>query len=114
MSVRPRTRHAVDIRPARNQNDSRGALEDRGQHDQAAALRPVAKNTGAADPEIRFAAGNRFGDIDIGTALADGDVETGVAIEALLERRVVASELELMLPFELQRYLIERSGRMRC
>jgi hypothetical protein len=70
--------------------------------------------TGAADSEIRFAAGNRFGDIDIGTALADGDVETGVAMETLLERRVVASELELMLPFELQRYLIQRGGRMRC
>jgi hypothetical protein len=53
-------------------------------------------------------------DVDIGAALADGDVETGVAIETLLERRVIASELELMFPFELQRYLIQRSGRMRC
>jgi hypothetical protein len=32
----------------------------------------------------------------------------------LLDCGVVAGELELMLPFELQGHLIERSGWMRC
>src|SRR6202035_5384472 len=107
-------RHAADVRPARNQNDGRGTSEDGGQHDQPAAHRPFAQNAGAADAEIRLAAGNRFGDIDTGTAFANGNVEARVAVETLLKRRVVASELKLVLPFELQRYRIERSGRMRC
>src|SRR5580704_3857446 len=89
-------------------------LEDRGQHDQPPAHRPFAKDAGAADAKIRLAAGDRFGDLNTGTTLADGDVETGLAVETLLKRRVVAGKLELMLPFELQGYRIERCGRMRC
>ncbi len=106
-------RHAVDVRPARNQNDGRGALEDSRQHDQPAAHRPFAQNADAADAEIRLAAGNRFSDVDTGTAFADGNVEARVAVETLLKRRVVASELKLVLPFELQGYLIQRSYWMR-
>ncbi len=86
-------RHAGDVRPSRNQHDGRGTLEDGRQHDQPAAQRPVTQNAGGADPKIRFAAANRFRDIDTGAALADGDVKTCIAIEALLKRRVVASEL---------------------
>jgi hypothetical protein len=89
-------------------------LEDNGQHDQAAALRPFTQNAGAADAEIRFAAGDRLSGVDIGAALADSDVEPGVAIVPLRERRVVARELELVFPFELQGYLFERGRRMRC
>ena len=74
----------------------------------------MTQNAGAADPEIRLAAGNRLRDIDIGAALSDGYVETSVAVEALLKRLIVARELKLMLPFELHRYGIERRGRMRC
>ena len=107
-------RDASDIGPARHQNDGRGVLEDDGQHDQVAAHHPLAQNAGAADAEIRFAAGNRFGGVDIGSAFADGDVETSITVKALLQRRVVARELELVFPFELQGYLIERIGRMRC
>ena len=72
---------------------------------------PIAQNAGAAHAEIRFAAGNRFGDVDVGATLADSDVETGIAIETLLQRRVIASKLELVLPFQLQRHLVERVGR---
>ena len=107
-------RHAADVCPTRDQDDGRGTLEYGGQHDQPAARSPVTQNAGAADPEIRLAAGNRLGDIDIGTAFSDGNVETSVAVEALLKRLIVARELKLMLPFELHRYGIERRGRMRC
>ncbi|MGY4317602.1 hypothetical protein ACVWW1_006929 [Bradyrhizobium sp. JR3.5] len=61
-----------------------------------------------------MAAGNRFGGVDIGTALADRHVETGVAVKALLDGCIVASELKLVLPFELQGHRIERNGRIRC
>jgi len=49
-----------------------------------------------------------------GAAFPDGDVETSVAVEALLKRLIVAGELKLMLPFELQRHCLERNGRVRC
>ena len=82
------------------------------QHDQVATRGPFAQNIGAAGTEIRLAAGDCLGNVDIGTALADGDVETGVAVETLLKRRVVAGELKLVLPFELQGNLFERNGLM--
>jgi hypothetical protein len=93
-------------------------LEDGGQNDQPAAQSPLPQNAGAADAEIRTAAGNRLSDVDAGTALADSDVETSVAIETLLKRCILAGKLKLVFPFELHRYLIERrqdaAPRMRC
>src|ERR1700719_1061277 len=89
-------------------------LKDSGQHDQPATLRPFAQNADIANAEIRLAAGNRFGDVDIRTTLANGNVETGVVIEALLKGCVVTSKLELVLPFELQGDLIKRGGRLQC
>jgi hypothetical protein len=76
-------------------------LEYGGQHDQPAARCPVTQNTGATDPEVCLAAGNRLGNIDIRAAFPDDNVQTSVAVEALLERLIVARELKLMLPFEL-------------
>jgi len=68
-----------------------------------------AETPGAADPEIRLAAGNRLRDtLYRGPPFPDGDVETSVAVEALLKRLIVAGELKLMLPFELQRHCLER------
>ena len=107
-------RYAGDVRPARHQNDGRGALEDDSQHDQPASRDPFAQNAGTANAEIRFDAGDRLRNVNTGTALADGDVETGVTVETLFQCGVVTSELELVLPLELQRYCIERSGGMRC
>jgi hypothetical protein len=95
-------RHAADVCPTRHQDDGRGTLEYGGQHDQPAARCPVAQNAGAADPEIRLAAGNRLGNVDIRAALPDGNVQASVAVEALLKGLIVARELKLMLPFELQ------------
>ena len=106
-------RDAPDVGPARHQNDGRGLLEDDREHDQVAAHHPFAQDAGAADAEVRFFAGNRFGGMDIGTTLADGDVEPGVAIVTLIQCSVVASKLELVLPFELQGHLIARNSRMR-
>jgi hypothetical protein len=94
--------------------DSRGTLKNSGQHDQPSARCPVAQNTGAADPEIRLAVGNRLGNVDIRAALPDGDIQTSVAVEALLKGLIVACELKLMLPFELNRGGIDRCGRMCC
>ena len=107
-------RHACDVGPARNQNDGRGALEDDSQHDQLPSRGPFARNAGTANAEICLAAGDCLGNVDTGTALANGDVETGVTIEALFQCGVVTGELELMLPLELQRECVERSGGMRC
>ena len=40
--------------------------------------------------------------IDIRTALAKFDIEATLAIKSLLDRGVIAGELELVLPLELQ------------
>ena len=63
-----------------------------------AARPPVTQNARGADPEIRLAAGNRLGDVDIRATFSDGNVETRVTVEALLQRLVVAGELKLVLP----------------
>ena len=107
-------RYACDVRPARHQDDDRRVLEDGCQHDEPATKLPFAKDTGAADTEIGLAAGNLFGDVDSGTALADRDVEPSVAVEPSFKGRVVAGELKLVFPFQLQRNLIERCGRTQC
>src|SRR5207244_442467 len=96
---------------ARDQDDGGRTLENGGQHDQPAAGGPFAQHVGAAGAEIRLAAGNGFGDVDVRTAFTDGNVETGVAVEALFKRSVVAGELELVFPFELQGYRFARGCR---
>lgn len=105
--------HAADVRPTRDQDDGRGMLEYGGQHDQPTAGSPVAQNACAADAEICGAAGNGLGGIDSRATFSNSDVETGVAVEALLKRLIVACELKLMLPLELNRDRIERCGRLR-
>ena len=52
-------------------------------------------------PKSAFAAGNRLGNVDIRAALPDGNVQASVAVKALLKGLIVARELKLMLPFEL-------------
>ena len=37
--------------------------------------------------------------------------EAGVAVDAFLKGRVIAGELKLVFPFELQRDLVQRPGR---
>ena len=93
--------HAADVCPTRDQDDGRGTLEYGGQHDQPAARSPVTQNAGAADPEIRLAAGNRLRNIDIRAAFSNGNVQASVAVVVLLKCLIVARELKLMLPFEL-------------
>ena len=95
-----------------NQDDGRGTLEYGGQHDQPAARSPVTQNAGAADPEIRPATGDRPRDIYIRATFSNGNVQARIAVEALLKRLIVAGELKLMLPFELQSSGIQREGRM--
>jgi hypothetical protein len=45
--------------------------------------------------------------IHIGATLANGDLQTGVAIKALLQGGIVTGELELVMPFELQCHGVE-------
>jgi len=54
----------------------------------------------------------RFGGVDIGATLADGDVEPRIPVETLIQRRVIAGKLELVFPFELHRDLIKCGARM--
>jgi hypothetical protein len=60
------------------------------------------QNACRANSEICFAALNGLHGIDIGATLANFDIKAHVSVITLLERRVVAGELKLMLPFELQ------------
>ena len=60
------------------------------------------------------AASDCFGDVDAGTAVPDRNFQTRIAVEALLKRLIVAGELKLMLPFELQGSGIQCKRGIRC
>jgi hypothetical protein len=55
-----------------------------------AQIAVIAQNVSAAHTKIRFTAGHRFGDVDIGTSLTNTDVESCISVETLVECRVVA------------------------
>ena len=95
-------RHAADVCPTRDQDDRCGTLEYGGQHDQPAACSPFTQNAGAADPEICLAVGDCPRDVYIRAAFSNGNVQARIDVEALLKRLIIAGELKLMLPFELQ------------
>ena len=60
------------------------------------------------DPELRLAAEHGLLRDDVRAAGPDRDVEAGVVVEALLLGRVVAGELGLRDPLQLQRHLVGR------
>ena len=100
--------------PARRgtRDDGGGVLKDYAQHDEIAAVGPVEQDAGRAYPEVGLPGGHHLVGIHVGAALPNLHVETSVAIEPLLKRSVISGELKLMLPFQLQRNLIECSGRL--
>ena len=94
-----------------HQDDGRGVLKDHAEDDIVRTFGAVDDNAGRAHAKVGSAFGHLGARIDARAALAKRDLEAIVAIESLLDRSVIAGELELMFPLELQRDLIERQRR---
>ena len=97
-------KHARDPGASRNQEDGRGVLKNRGEHDDWLPARTGDERAGGAHPEVGSAGHNVIDGIHIGPALANLDLEARVAIKAFLKGRIVTGKLELVMPFELQRH----------
>src|SRR5262245_8710627 len=80
--------------------------DDRKDH-QRVALRPAQRKLRGADAEIGVALQHFVDRIAPVLRLHEPDVEAFPAVIALLERDVVARELELVLPVQLQRHRLE-------
>ena len=89
------------------QYDGGGVLKDHAEDDIVGAFGAVDDNAGRAHAEVGSAFGHLKARIDARAALANLDIKTIVAIETLLDRSVIASELELVFPLQLQRHLFE-------
>jgi hypothetical protein len=97
----------VDARPARHQDVSGGMLEDDAQHHHFRLAGLGQDHAGRANAEIGLARTDIGHRVDSDAALTDFDVEAGVAVKAFLQRDVVAGELKLMQPLQLQRDLFQ-------
>ncbi len=83
-------------------------LQYRGQgHDRLSETAPECK-LGCTDAVVSAARKHHVNWIDALLRLPQRDVETGVSIETALDGSVIASELELMLPIQLECYRLER------
>jgi hypothetical protein len=76
-------------------------LEDRGQHHHRLADAARQQQGGVADAVLGLALHHGLQRIGAGARFQQRDIEAGVAVVALVLRGVVAGELELVLPFEL-------------
>ena len=91
-----------------------GAIEDLGDVDQLhAALARRQRRRHPLDDHVGPAARDHLRRGDVGAARQDRDVEVGLLVVALLEGDVVAGELRLGDPLQLQRQLVGRLGRGR-
>jgi hypothetical protein len=81
-------------------------LKDHSEDHEPRGFQLLKQNAGRANSEVGLAALNGLHGIDIGSTLANFDIKARVPVITPLERRVVAGELKLMLPFELQGNLI--------
>ena len=82
-------------------------LKNGGQHDDVLATRAGDERAGGAHPEIGSAGYDVLDGVHVGPALANLDLESGIAIETLLEGGIIAGELELVTPLELQGHDVE-------
>src|SRR5262249_49671033 len=94
----------------RRQDDRSGMLKYHGEDYVVCSLHRIEQKTAGADPEICVARRYRSADINIRTAFANFDLDPVLAIKSLFDRGVIAGKLVLMLPFELERHLVERVG----
>jgi hypothetical protein len=94
--------------------EPRAALLEDGRHDRHGRARgPRQEDAGVAGAEVGPALHHLVdraaqGAAAIGEGAADLHVEAGLAVVALPQRGVVAGELELVVPLELQHHALER------
>ena len=89
-------------RTPRDQHE-RGMLENRRQHDHRGTLGARQHQLRCPHAKLRLAAQHRFHHIGAGRGLNQPHVQPGVAVIALRDGGVVARELKLVPPLELQR-----------
>ena len=86
-------------------------LEDDREDDDLLAPDPVDEEIRVVDPVLRAALRHLVREVHVRVGFPYLDVETGIAVIAPLLRDIVAGELELMPPFQLQRHLLQGGGR---
>ena len=88
------------------------ALERLGDVDQRHALLAAGQGRGhPVDDDVGTPAGDHLRRGDVGSAGVDGDVEPGLLVEALVLGDIVAGELRLGDPFQLQGHRVGGVGR---
>jgi hypothetical protein len=98
----------MDAGAVRHQDDGCGVLKDHSEDNIIGTFGVVDEDAGRAHAEVGSTFGHLEARIDAGATLAKRDFESIVAIKSFLDRRIIACELKLMFPFQLQRYLIQR------
>ena len=106
--------HAAQRRLLAGDDDLRRMLEDRGQRDDRPARLAGEQQAAAADAVLGLAGQYLLDDVVVGHRRPDRHVEAGVVVVALGLGRVIAGELEGVLPFELQRHRFAGTGRRRA
>ena len=97
----------TDAGAMRRQNDPGGVLKDHGDNNVFFALIVVEQKAARADAEICTACGHCGAGIHARAPLANFDLEAVLAIKPFLDCGVVARELELVRPLELERHTVE-------
>jgi len=100
--------HGADVGVAPGGEDEGRVLEDHGQRHHRFALGAGQEQRRIGDAELRAAVEDFLDRIGVRPGLADVDLQPRIAVVALFLRGVVAGELELVLPFQLQDDLLQR------
>jgi len=82
-------------------------LVDDGEGDDGLACAAEEQQVGSTDPEFGAAREDGVDGVLVGHDLAESDVEAGFAVIALGDGGVIAGELKLVLPLQLQRDVVE-------
>jgi len=103
----------LDARIAAGHEDLGRVLEDRSQHDHRAAARAVQQQARLGEPVVRPPRHHLRGEVRARRAFDEPDVEAGLPVVALGDRGVVAGELELVPPLQLDGHGAQGKGRRR-
>ena len=103
--------HRLDVSITPGEQDKGGMLEDHPEHDDRRALLAGKQQGAGADAEIGMPFHHLPCRVGGRVRLDQADVQPHLAVEALLERGIVARELELVLPLQLEGDALEGLGR---
>src|ERR1700751_3379123 len=95
-----------------HQDDGGGMLKNDAYHNVVLALDAAGENAGRANAEVRSPVGDLRARVYARPPFANLDLEAVLTIEALFDCRIIAGELELVLPLQLKRDIFQRVCRL--